>query len=50
MKVDESEEARDPAPEEQREPATPFTWVIVVGVVVWLLGALIMAVTLLNRD
>jgi hypothetical protein len=26
-------------PTEQREPATSFKWVIVAGVVVWLLGA-----------
>ncbi len=56
MKVDDTAETRGPAetsdsaPEEQLEPATPFTWVIVVGVVVWLLGAVIMAVTLLDRD
>lgn len=26
-------------PSEQREPATPFKWVIVTAVVIWSLGA-----------
>ena len=52
MMVDESEESRDPAPtqEEQYEPSTPFTWVIIVGVVVWVLGAVIMLLSLTGRS
>jgi hypothetical protein len=39
--LNEPNESREPAsaPEEPREPSTPFTWVIVAAVVVWLLGA-----------
>ena len=40
--LNEPNESYEPAsaPEEQpREPSTPFTWVIVAAVVVWLLGA-----------
>ena len=33
-----------PEPPPQTEPATPFTWVIVAGVVVWVLGAAIILI------
>jgi hypothetical protein len=46
--VDEAQEPGEgaPAPEEPREPATPFTWVIVAAVAVWLIGAAMIFVSL----
>jgi hypothetical protein len=36
-------------PEEPREPATSFKWVIIAAVVIWSLAASVIVVSLLNR-
>ena len=43
MTVDEPTDPREPTP--QTEPATPFKWVVVAAVVVWVLGGAMIFLT-----